>query len=94
MNKKLYRVLRDLLVLVFLFSTVMLLRDLLEYRAGEQTYEDAARTAGLTRPAVSHPRWEAVSPDLPRKRRSRRIWRSRRTRWPRWRQWIWLRCGK
>lgn len=65
MNKKLYRILRNLLVLVFLFSTVMLLRDLLEYRAGEQTYEDAARTAGLTRPAVSRPRWDAVSPDLP-----------------------------
>lgn len=49
MNQKLYVVLKALLIAVILVSAAMVARDLLEYRAGDRTYEDAARAAGLAR---------------------------------------------
>lgn len=64
MNKKLYRALKTLLILVLVISVGAIIRDLLEYRAGDQTYEDAARTAGLT-PKPDAPAQPAPSPPTP-----------------------------
>ena len=50
MNQKLYTALRALLIAVVVVSAAVVVRDLLAYRAGDRTYEDAARTAGLVRP--------------------------------------------
>ena len=50
MNQKLYTALRALLIAVAVVSAAVVVRDLLAYRAGDRTYEDAARTAGLVRP--------------------------------------------
>ena len=50
MNQKLYTTLRVLLIAVAVVSAAVVVRDLLAYRAGDRTYEDADRTASLVRP--------------------------------------------
>lgn len=61
MNKKLYIALKTLLVLTLLVSVGAIIRDLLNYRAGDLSYEDAARTAGLARPPAASVRLPAQS---------------------------------
>ena len=64
MNQKLYTALRALLIAVVVVSAAVVVRDLLAYRAGDRTYEDAARTAGLVRPD-SPPPPAAEEPEPP-----------------------------
>lgn len=61
MNKKLYRALTALLVLILVIGCGGIIRNQMDNRAGDQAYEEAAQVAGLTRrPAPPAPSEEAA----------------------------------
>ena len=82
MRKKLYRTLTALLFAALVVGAVVIIRNTLDSRAGEQSYEMAAQVAGLASPPASRPSG-STEPGARRSPTDRR--RRRRTILPPWR---------